>query len=137
MLVRLFLFLLQLEMLKSFINSIIFFASIDLLYQLRWILSRLRCLCGFMLKWYQNINRDVFFSLIDQYTAQSFTFLPRSSPRDTMFEMATSSCSFYRLSAFAIICLDIAYGVSSNERLLVPKCSMYKEGSKFRFVGLI
>ena len=50
-----------------------------------------------------------------------------------MFEMATSLCSFFGLSTFAIIRLDNA----SGERSLVAICSMYKEGSKSRLVGLI
>ena len=59
----------------------------------------------------------------------------RSSPRATIFEVATSVCSFFRLSAVAIIRLDIASGVSSSERLLVPTYSMYKGGSEVRFVS--
>ena len=52
----------------------------------------------------------------------------RLSPRATMFEMANSLCSFFRLSALAIIRLDIASGVSSSEMSLVPTCTMYKDG---------
>ena len=61
----------------------------------------------------------------------------RSSPRATMFEMATSLCSFFRLYVVAIIRLDIVSGVSSSERSLVPTCSRYNDGSNSRFVGLI
>ena len=40
-----------------------------------------------------------------------------------MFEVATLLCSFFRLYAATIIRLDIASGVSSSKRSLVPACS--------------
>lgn len=40
----------------------------------------------------------------------SFSF--GSSPRARMFEMATSLCFFFRISAVAIVCLDVASGGS-------------------------
>ena len=41
----------------------------------------------------------------------------------SLFEMATLLCSFFRLSAVAIIRLDVASGVSSSDRPLLPTYS--------------
>ena len=74
MLLRLSLFLCQFETLKLFRNSLMFFINIDLQYELKCIILRLRCICGFMFEWL--IIRMFFsFAFFDQYIAQSFTFL--------------------------------------------------------------
>ena len=133
MLLRLSLFLCQFETLKLFRNSLIFFTSIGLPQELKCSLLRLRCLHGFIFEW---LIIGLFF--LSNFSISIFVrVLPysfRSSPRATMFEIATSLCSFSRLSAVAIIRLDIASGVSSSEKSLVPT---YRYGSTTRFIGLI
>ena len=137
MLLRLSLFLGQFETLTLFKKSLIFFTIIDLQWELKWSLLWLRCLCGLILfKW---LVIRMFFILhsVISILLRVLPFSFRSSPRTTMVEMATSVCFFFRLSAVAIIRLDIASGVSFSEISLVPTCSRYKDGPKSRFVGLI
>ena len=110
-------FLCQLERFKLFINYLRFFTNIDLPQKLK-----LRCLCGFMFGWLIGM----FFFLLHSSISillRVLVFSFRFSPRAKMFEVATLLCSFFRLYAVIIIRLDIASGVSSSKRSLVPACS--------------
>ena len=135
MVLRFSLFLCQFEMRKLSINSRIFFANIDLPQELKCSLVRLSCLCGFMFEW---LIIGTFFFLQSVYCLELYlSLLDHHYPPATMFEMAASLCSFFRLSAVAIIRLAIASGLSSSEISLVPTCSNSKDGSKSHLVRLI
>ena len=73
-------------------------------------------------------NRNVFFfQFLISVLRVVLVFSFISAPHATMFEMVTSLCSIFRLSAVVIIRLDSASGVSSSKGSLVSSCSMYKD----------